>query len=101
MNLLLMRHSYYRLAKLFTITEVKCTWMVSLSHSYFKQIFNFVSGANLNAQVGLTNPAICGGDVCHLNLHKTFAIPHGGGGPGVGYVTDFTHNDFLRSDSFI
>ena len=43
-------------------------------------------GANLNAQVGLTNPAICGGDVCHLNLHKTFAIPHGGGGPGVGQV---------------
>jgi len=40
----------------------------------------------LNAQVGLTNPAVCGGDVCHLNLHKTFAIPHGGGGPGVGPV---------------
>lgn len=37
-----------------------------------------------NAMIGLTNPAKCGADVCHLNLHKTFAIPHGGGGPGVG-----------------
>ncbi|KAI4528316.1 glycine dehydrogenase [Schizophyllum commune Loenen D] len=46
----------------------------------------YLDGANLNAQVGLTNPATCGGDVCHLNLHKTFAIPHGGGGPGVGYA---------------
>jgi glycine dehydrogenase len=40
----------------------------------------------MNAQVGLTNPLICGADVCHLNLHKTFAIPHGGGGPGVGPI---------------
>ncbi|KAI0308887.1 glycine dehydrogenase, partial [Amylostereum chailletii] len=45
----------------------------------------YLDGANLNAQIGLTNPAVCGGDVCHMNLHKTFAIPHGGGGPGVGY----------------
>ena len=44
----------------------------------------YLDGANLNAQIGLTNPATCGGDVCHMNLHKTFAIPHGGGGPGVG-----------------
>ncbi|RMG78859.1 MAG: glycine dehydrogenase (aminomethyl-transferring), partial [Bacteroidetes bacterium] len=43
-------------------------------------------GANMNAQVGLTNPATIGADVCHLNLHKTFAIPHGGGGPGVGPI---------------
>ncbi|KAF8216038.1 glycine dehydrogenase-like protein [Mycena galopus ATCC 62051] len=42
----------------------------------------YLDGANLNAQIGLTNPATCGGDVCHMNLHKTFAIPHGGGGPG-------------------
>ena len=42
-----------------------------------------MDGANMNAQVGLTNPAIIGADVCHLNLHKTFAIPHGGGGPEV------------------
>ena len=44
----------------------------------------YMDGANMNAQVGLTNPATIGADVCHLNLHKTFAIPHGGGGPGVG-----------------
>jgi len=46
----------------------------------------YMDGANMNAQVGYTNPAICGADVCHLNLHKTFAIPHGGGGPGVGPI---------------
>jgi glycine dehydrogenase len=44
----------------------------------------YLDGANLNAMIGLTTPAKCGADVCHLNLHKTFAIPHGGGGPGVG-----------------
>lgn len=46
----------------------------------------YMDGANMNAQVGLTNPGIIGADVCHLNLHKTFAIPHGGGGPGVGPI---------------
>ncbi|WP_299532169.1 aminomethyl-transferring glycine dehydrogenase [Ulvibacterium sp.] len=46
----------------------------------------YMDGANMNAQVGLTNPASIGADVCHLNLHKTFAIPHGGGGPGVGPI---------------
>ncbi|KAL0068681.1 glycine decarboxylase subunit P [Marasmius tenuissimus] len=51
----------------------------------------YLDGANLNAQVGLTNPAICGGDVCHMNLHKTFAIPHGGGGPGVGPICVAEH----------
>ncbi|KAG1754870.1 pyridoxal phosphate-dependent transferase [Suillus paluster] len=51
----------------------------------------YLDGANLNAQVGLTNPAVCGGDVCHLNLHKTFAIPHGGGGPGVGPICVAKH----------
>ena len=45
-----------------------------------------MDGANMNAQVGLTNPGRIGADVCHLNLHKTFAIPHGGGGPGVGPI---------------
>lgn len=55
----------------------------------------YMDGANMNAQVGLTNPGTIGADVCHLNLHKTFAIPHGGGGPGVGpicvakYLVDF------------
>lgn len=51
----------------------------------------YLDGANLNAQVGLTNPYTCGGDVCHLNLHKTFSIPHGGGGPGVGPICVAEH----------
>lgn len=46
----------------------------------------YMDGANLNAQIGLTNPALIGADVCHLNLHKTFCIPHGGGGPGMGPI---------------
>ncbi len=51
----------------------------------------YMDGANMNAQVGLTNPAQIGADVCHLNLHKTFAIPHGGGGPGVGPIAVAKH----------
>ncbi|MDQ3140997.1 MAG: aminomethyl-transferring glycine dehydrogenase [Bacteroidota bacterium] len=54
----------------------------------------YMDGANMNAQVGLTNPARIGADVCHLNLHKTFAIPHGGGGPGMGPICV---NDKLKS----
>lgn len=50
-----------------------------------------MDGANMNAQVGLTSPAKIGADVCHLNLHKTFAIPHGGGGPGVGPIAVAEH----------
>lgn len=46
----------------------------------------YMDGANMNAQVGLTNPGFIGADICHLNLHKTFAIPHGGGGPGIGPI---------------
>ena len=46
----------------------------------------YIDGANMNAQVGITNPGMLGADVCHLNLHKTFAMPHGGGGPGVGPI---------------
>src|SRR6185437_3061590 len=46
----------------------------------------YMDGANMNAQVGLTSPGEIGADVCHLNLHKTFAIPHGGGGPGMGPI---------------
>ncbi len=53
-------------------------------HKYGGQVY--MDGANMNAQVGLTNPASIGADICHLNLHKTFAIPHGGGGPGVGPI---------------
>jgi glycine dehydrogenase len=51
----------------------------------------YMDGANMNAQVGFTNPAIIGADVCHLNLHKTFAIPHGGGGPGMGPIAVAHH----------
>ena len=58
-------------------------------HSKGGQIY--MDGANMNAQVGLTNPAAIGADVCHLNLHKTFAIPHGGGGPGVGPICVADH----------
>ena len=58
-------------------------------HAHGGQVY--VDGANLNAQVGLTNPARIGADVCHLNLHKTFAIPHGGGGPGMGPIAVGRH----------
>ena len=51
----------------------------------------YMDGANLNAQVGLTSPASIGADVCHLNLHKTFCIPHGGGGPGMGPIAAAAH----------
>jgi glycine dehydrogenase len=51
----------------------------------------YMDGANMNAQVGLTSPAVIGADVCHLNLHKTFAIPHGGGGPGMGPIVVGKH----------
>jgi glycine dehydrogenase len=51
----------------------------------------YLDGANLNAQLGLTHPRIAGADVCHLNLHKTFSIPHGGGGPGVGPIAVADH----------
>ena len=58
-------------------------------HKYGGQVY--MDGANMNAQVGLTSPAIIGADVCHLNLHKTFCIPHGGGGPGVGPIAVAKH----------
>ena len=58
--------------------------ITKLIHQHGGQVY--MDGANMNAQVGLTNPATIGADVCHLNLHKTFAIPHGGGGPGVGPI---------------
>ena len=62
----------------------------------------YMDGANMNAQVGLTNPATIGADVCHLNLHKTFAIPHGGGGPGVGPICVAAHlAPFLPSNPVI
>ncbi|UCE92784.1 MAG: aminomethyl-transferring glycine dehydrogenase, partial [Flavobacteriaceae bacterium] len=62
----------------------------------------YMDGANMNAQVGLTNPAKIGADVCHLNLHKTFAIPHGGGGPGVGPICVAEHlAEFLPSNPIV
>ena len=62
----------------------------------------YMDGANMNAQVGLTNPANIGADVCHLNLHKTFAIPHGGGGPGVGPIGVAKHlTEFLPSNPVV
>jgi glycine dehydrogenase len=70
--------------------------MIEIIHKNDGQVY--MDGANMNAQVGLTNPAIIGADVCHLNLHKTFAIPHGGGGPGVGPIAVAAHLvEFLPS----
>ena len=63
--------------------------ITSLIHDNGGQVY--MDGANMNAQVGLTSPAAIGADVCHLNLHKTFAIPHGGGGPGVGPICVAAH----------
>ena len=51
----------------------------------------YMDGANMNAQIGLCGPGYIGADVCHLNLHKTFCIPHGGGGPGVGPIGVAAH----------
>jgi len=61
----------------------------SIIHKNGGQVY--MDGANMNAQVGLTNPAQIGADVCHLNLHKTFCIPHGGGGPGMGPIAVASH----------
>lgn len=58
--------------------------ITQMIHAHGGQVY--MDGANMNAQVGLTSPGLIGADVCHLNLHKTFAIPHGGGGPGVGPI---------------
>jgi len=66
------------------VFEVKIREIVDIIHSNGGLLY--MDGANMNAQVGLTNPGYIGADVCHLNLHKTFAMPHGGGGPGVGPI---------------
>lgn len=66
------------------VFESSIKHITKLIHDHGGQVY--MDGANMNAQVGLTNPATIGADVCHLNLHKTFAIPHGGGGPGVGPI---------------
>ncbi len=74
-----------------------------LVHQHGGQVY--MDGANMNAQVGLTSPAAIGADVCHLNLHKTFCIPHGGGGPGIGpigvaaHLAPFLPNHPMRADA--
>lgn len=68
--------------------------LIDIVHDNGGQVY--MDGANMNAQVGITSPGFIGADVCHLNLHKTFAIPHGGGGPGVGPIAVAAHlADFL------
>ena len=71
------------------VYEASIIEVTQLIHDNGGQVY--MDGANMNAQVGLTNPATIGADVCHLNLHKTFAIPHGGGGPGVGPICVAKH----------
>jgi len=66
------------------VYEETVTEATEIVHSHGGQVY--MDGANMNAQVGLTAPGLIGADVCHLNLHKTFAIPHGGGGPGMGPI---------------
>jgi glycine dehydrogenase len=74
--------------------------ITSIIHDNGGQVY--MDGANMNAQVGLTNPGNIGADVCHLNLHKTFAIPHGGGGPGMGPIGVAAHLvPFLPSNPLI
>jgi glycine dehydrogenase len=71
------------------VFEDDITEICRIVHEHGGQVY--MDGANMNAQVGLTSPAIIGADVCHLNLHKTFAIPHGGGGPGMGPIGVAAH----------
>lgn len=85
------------------VFEAKVREICARVHQAGGQVY--MDGANMNAQVGLTNPAAIGADVCHLNLHKTFCIPHGGGGPGVGPIAVAAHlapylpNHPLRGDA--
>ena len=74
--------------------------ITTIIHEFGGQVY--MDGANMNAQVGLTSPGLIGADVCHLNLHKTFAIPHGGGGPGMGPIGVAKHlSPFLPSNPII
>ncbi len=82
------------------VFEESITEVTNIIHQNGGQVY--LDGANMNAQVGFTNPAKVGADVCHLNLHKTFAIPHGGGGPGVGPIGVAEHlKPFLPSNPII
>jgi glycine dehydrogenase len=71
------------------VFEEEIREICAVVHEHGGQVY--MDGANMNAQVGLTSPAAIGADVCHLNLHKTFAIPHGGGGPGMGPIAVAKH----------
>lgn len=82
------------------VFEVKIKELCEIVHENGGQVY--MDGANMNAQVGLTNPGFIGADVCHLNLHKTFSIPHGGGGPGVGTIGVAKHLvKFLPSHAIV
>ncbi|MFA5556795.1 MAG: aminomethyl-transferring glycine dehydrogenase [Flavobacteriaceae bacterium] len=82
------------------VFEASIIEIMNIIHENGGQVY--MDGANMNAQVGLTNPGTIGADVCHLNLHKTFAIPHGGGGPGVGPICVAKHLvPFLPSNPVI
>ncbi len=81
------------------VFEESITEICEVIHSHGGQVY--MDGANMNAQVGLTSPMRIGADVCHLNLHKTFCIPHGGGGPGVGPILARAHlNEFMPGHRF-
>ncbi|MGD0712078.1 MAG: aminomethyl-transferring glycine dehydrogenase [Bacteroidales bacterium] len=82
------------------VFEEEILEIIKIIHANGGQVY--MDGANMNAQVGLTNPGIIGADVCHLNLHKTFAIPHGGGGPGEGPIGVAKHLlPFLPSHTMV
>jgi len=79
------------------VFEAQVVEVCEIVHRHGGQVY--LDGANMNAQVGLTSPAAIGADVCHLNLHKTFCIPHGGGGPGMGPIAAAKHLEpFLPGD---
>jgi glycine dehydrogenase len=81
------------------VFEQQVMEMIRVVHDAGGQVY--MDGANMNAQLGFTNPALIGADVCHLNLHKTFAIPHGGGGPGMGPIAVAEHLvEFLPNHAF-
>ncbi len=82
------------------IFEPEIKEICNIIHTAGGQVY--MDGANMNGQVGLTSPGVIGADVCHLNLHKTFASPHGGGGPGVGPICVAKHlADYLPAHHFI
>ena len=82
------------------VFEEEIKTITNIVHEHGGQVY--MDGANMNAQVGLTSPGLIGADVCHLNLHKTFAIPHGGGGPGMGPIGVAKHlTPFLPGNPII